>query len=232
MTDVLAVIAARAGSKRIPRKNLERLGDKPLIGYAIEQANRAKRVDRAIVSSEDEEIRRVARELGGEVPFERPDSLATDTATTNQVVGHALDWFEDRGQRYDAVCSVPVTTPFRSVEDIDGAVGQLEDTGAESVVGITEFDPPPFWAVERDDRDQLRPFFGEEYLWDKTRTQEVETLYRPNGAVFVATVRAFREHDSFYTDDTRGYLMPRERSLDIDEPFDLELARGLVEVAA
>jgi CMP-N-acetylneuraminic acid synthetase len=196
--------------------------------YAIEHARSAQRVDPVIVSTEDAEIREVTRDYGGEVPFVRPDRLATDTATTNQVVLHALDWFDERGETFDVVCSIPVTAPFREPEDIDGAIAQLMDSDASSVVGVTEFDPPPFWALTTDERGFLRPYFDEASLWERSRGQEVPTLDRPNGAVFAAEVGPLRECESFYTDSTIGYEMPRERSIDIDEPIDLRIAQILM----
>jgi len=229
MSEVLGVIAARGGSKRIPRKNVREVGGKPLLAYSIEQAASADRVDRAVVSTEDEEIRRIAAEHGADVPFERPAELATDEATTNDVVGHAIEWFRERDDEFDIVCSIPVTTPFREPRDINRAIRTLQETDAQSVVGVTEFDPPPFWAVTADEDGVLRPYFNDEYMWSTTRTQEVPSLFRPNGAVFAATVSAFLEHESFYTDRTRGWEMPRARSLDIDEPFDLEIARALMQ---
>jgi CMP-N-acetylneuraminic acid synthetase len=227
MSEVLGIIAARGGSKRIPEKNLREVGGKPLLAHAVKDAKKAARIDDAIVSTENAEISEVAVEYGGRAPFERPAELATDTATTNEVVEHALDWFEDRGETFDLVSSIPVTTPFRTPKDIDKAIDQLRSLDASSVVSVTEFDPPPFWAVDHDKEGYLNPYFDDEYLWSTTRSQEVPTLMRPNGAVFAATVEAFREHVSFYTDQTAGYEMPRERSLDIDEPFDLEIARAL-----
>jgi CMP-N-acetylneuraminic acid synthetase len=225
---VLGVIPARGGSKRVPRKNIRDVGGKPLIAYAIEQASQAKTLDTAIVSTEDDEIRDVAREYGGSVPFERPAHLASDDATIDEVIEHALDWHAERGETFDAVCAVTVTTPLRDPRDIDGAVDRLFQTGGESVVSVTAFDDPPFWAVETDDEGYLSPYFGEGYLWSTTRTQEVPDLHRPNASVYVATVSAFDKHGSFYTDETRGYEMPRERSLDIDEPFDLKIADALL----
>lgn len=225
---VLAVIPARGGSKRIPRKNIREVGGKPLIAYAIEQADAATAVDRSIVSTEDEEIKSVAREHGGTVPFDRPDHLATDTATNDEVAVHAIEWFEERDEIFDTVCLVPVPAPFRTPEDITGSLRRLHEAAADSVVSVTECDPPPVWAVETDG-EYLEPYFGEEYLWGKTRTQETPTLNYPNGAVFAARVPVFLETESFYTERTVSYEMPRSRSLDIDEPHDLELARALME---
>jgi CMP-N-acetylneuraminic acid synthetase len=225
--ETLAVIPARGGSKRIPRKNLRSLGDDPLIAHTIEQADAASNVTRAIVSSEDEEIRSVAESHGGDVPFERPPELATDDATNVEVVEHALDWAESKGEGYDYVCLLQVTSPFRRPSDIDTALERLANSAAETVVTTSPFETPPFWAVESDEDGFLSPYFGEEYLWSKTQTQSVPTLRHPNGAVFAAATSAFRRESSFYTDRTAGVEMAPERSLDVDEPIDLRIARAL-----
>jgi CMP-N-acetylneuraminic acid synthetase len=228
MGDVLGIIAARGGSKRVPRKNIREVDGKPLLAFAIQDATAADTVDRAIVSTEDEDIGSVAGEWGGETPFVRPDELATDDATTDDVVLHALDWFEERGTTFTEVCSIPVTTPFREPEDIDETIDLLRRSEAKSAMSIVGYDSPPFSAVEFDDGDdRISPYFKESNLWIETQAQKVPTLYHPNGAVFAATVDGFREHESFYTDDTVGYRMPPERSLDIDVPHDLEIARAL-----
>lgn len=221
----LAVIPARGGSKRVPNKNVREIGCKPLIAYTIEQAAEADCLDRTIVSTEDEEIRATAEEYGGDVPFERPAELATDDATASDVVEHALEWFAARDERYDEVCLLMPTTPFRESDDIDGAVRKLRQSDASSVVSVTEFGTPPNWAVTTED-DELRPYFDEN-PWEKTRSQEFPTLYHPNGAIFLARVSVFVERGEFYTDETVGYEMPRRRSLDVDEPYDLEMARAL-----
>lgn len=228
MGDVLGLIAARGGSKRVPRKNIREVNGKPLLAYAIQDAKAAETIDRVVVSTEDERIKEVARNWDGETPFRRPDELATDDATTDDVVLHALDWFEARGTSFVEVCSIPVTTPFRNPGDIDETMELLRRTGAKSAMSITEYDAPPFSAVAIDaDTARVEPYFEETNLWEETQAQKVPTLYHPNGAVFAATVEGFREHESFYTDDVVGNEVPAERSLDIDTPFDLEIARAI-----
>jgi CMP-N-acetylneuraminic acid synthetase len=228
MGEVLGIIAARGGSKRVPRKNIRDVDEKPLLAYAIQDAKTADAVDRAIVSTEDDEIRSIANEWGGETPFHRPEELASDDATTDDVVLHALNWFEERGTTFSEVCSIPVTTPFRTPEDIDETVALLRDTDAKSAMSVVEYDSPPFSAVDFDDKNiKISPYFDESNLWIETQAQKIPTLYHPNGSVFAATVSGFRDHESFYTDNVVGYQMPPERSLDIDVPHDLELARAL-----
>lgn len=200
------------------------------MAHTIEQAAAATTLEETVVSTEDDEMRQIARDHGGYAPFERPAELATDDATNKEVVAHALDWYQERGQTFDTVCLLQVTSPFRIADDIDAAVRKLHDTDAETVVSTNEYETPPFWAVENDESTgYLAPYFGEEYLWSKTQTQSVPTLRHPNGAIFAADVDVFRREVNFYTDRTVEYEMPRERALDIDEPFDLRLARALVE---
>jgi len=228
---VLAVIPVREGSKRLPGKNVADLGGKPLLAHSIEQAQQARNVDKHVVSTESNEFKRVAKEHGGTVPFDRPQELATDDATNKEVLKHALDWYSDQGEVFDVVCMLQVTSPFRTADDIVGAVQTLRKSDGNAVVSTTKYDTPPFWAVSTDDSSEyIRPYFGEEYLWSKTQTQSVPTLYHPNGAIYAIEVKAFREHMNFYTDRTLEYRMPRERSVDIDKPFDLKLARALYEV--
>lgn len=227
---VLAVIPVRSGSKRLPGKNVAELGGKPLLAHTIEQVESSSEIDTGAVSTEDEEFQKVAREHGGNVPFDRPEELATDDATNKEVVEHAINWYNnERDTEFDAVCILQVTSPFRTAEDIDGAVSKLRESDADSVVSTTEYDTPPFWAVDTDEDGYLRPYFGDEYLWSKTQTQSVPELRHPNGAIYAVEVETFLETMNFYTDRTVGYRMPRKRSLDIDEPFDMEMARALYE---
>jgi CMP-N-acetylneuraminic acid synthetase len=231
VTDTLVVIPARGGSKRIPRKNLQTVAGKPLVAHAIEQAEAAEHVDEVVVSTEDTEIREVARAHGGSVPFERPEHLATDEAPSRDVVLHTLDWFASRGTEFDVVAMVQTTTPLRTAADVDGALRRLANSDADSVVSISEFRTPPFWAVTRGDDYRLESYLDDDYLWPGDegipRSQDLPTLFHPNGAVFAATTDAFRREGEFYTRDTVGFEMPPERGIDVDEPSDLEMVRAL-----
>lgn len=228
---ILGVIPARGGSKRVERKNIREVGGRPLVAHAIEQADESELLDRTIVSTEDDEIAEVAKSYGGEVPFKRPEELATDTAKGTDVVLHALDWFRKKGEEFDLVATIQATSPFRTPEDIDDAIGKLVDSEADSVVSVSEFSTPPVWAVTEDAEGYLSAYFEEGYLWvdETTRSQDTPNLCHPNGAVFAAYVSEFYRQEGFYTDHTIGYTMPRSRSLDIDEPFDLELAKAMME---
>ena len=232
MTDLgrtLAVIPARGGSKRVPEKNLRDVGGRPLVAHAIAHAEAAVHVDRAVVSTDDEELARVAREHGGDVPFKRPPELATDTAPVAGTITHALDWAESSDGPYDTVCVLQVTCPLRTPVDVDGALTRLAESDAMSVVSVSEYVTPPQWAVTTDEEGYLADAFGVGELWtdEPKRSQDLTDLRHPNGAVFAVTTGAWRTHESFYTPRTVGYEMPPERSFDVDEPWELELVRAL-----
>ena len=232
MTDTdrtLAVIPARGGSTRVAEKNLRDVGGRPLLAHAIAHAEAAVRVDRVVVSTDDEEIGRVAREHGGDVPFERPAELATDTAPVAGTITHALDRAEASDGPYDVVCVLQATCPLRTPADVDGALARLAESDAMSVVSVSEYVTPPQWAVTTDEEGYLAAAFDAGELWtdEPKRSQDVPELRHPNGAVFATTVDAWRTCESFYTPRTVGYEMPPERSFDVDEPWELELVRAL-----
>lgn len=227
--DVLAVIPVRGGSTRIKQKNLQEVGDKPLVAHAIADAAAADEIERTIVSTDDPKIRSVVQEYGGDAPFKRPANLATDEAPTSPVITHALDWLNNRGETFEIVCLVQATVPFRRPADIDGAVRRLRDSGgAQSVITVTEYADPPQWAITETAAGYLTEHYETGVLWgDVKRSQELDELTYPNGAVYAAYTDTWREQESFYTERTVGYHMPPKRSLDIDEPWELELARAL-----
>jgi N-acylneuraminate cytidylyltransferase len=228
-SNVLAVVPARGGSKRLPRKNVRELDGKPLVAHAIAHGEAATEVDKTVVSTEDEEIQAITEEYGKADPIDRPTEFATDTATADEAVRHAIQELEERGETFDIVCMLLPTTPFRRPEDIDEPIYRLKSSDAQSIVGVTDFDHPPFYAVDEDDDGYLRPYFGNEYLWSVTRSQEMPSLQQPSGVIFAADTDALFEHENFYTDRTLGYETPPKRSIDIDEAFDLELARALIQ---
>jgi CMP-N-acetylneuraminic acid synthetase len=227
----LAVIPARGGSKRVSQKNIREVGGKPLIAHTIQDAEEADFVDKAIVSTDDDDIARVSRDYGAEVPFLRPSELATDTAGLAGVITHALDWADNQGNQYDFICALQATSPLRIPDDIDGLLTRLKESNADSCVTISEYITPPQWAVTPDEEGYLSEYFEHDSLWgdDPDRSQDTPEISHPNGAIFAATREAWRNHKSFYTPNTVGYRMPPSRSFDIDEPWELELIRSVID---
>lgn len=220
----IAIIPARGGSKGIPRKNVRLLAGKPLVCYAIEKALESKYIDTVVVSTEDGEIAEVSKKCGAEI-LKRPEELAEDKTPTMDVVFHVLGSFEQNEYMDPIIVLLQPTSPLRDVEDIDGAIELFLNADCESVVSVCEVSHSPYWCLKIE-KGYLKPLFGNKYFG--TRRQELETTYMPNGAIYVLTPRTLYKYKSFYCDCTIPYIMPTERSIDIDTRLDFMLAELLI----
>jgi len=222
---VLALIPARGGSKGIPRKNIVPLAGKPLIAHTITAARQASCLDRVVVSTDDGEIAAIASSWGAEVPFLRPTELASDTASGLSVARHALAWLAEQ-QSYvpDVLVELQPVAPLRLGEDIDGAVRLLLASGADTVVGLVEAEHPYY--LRTLDGGVVAPFLPD--APEVFRRQDLPPVYRLNGALLATRTTVLREQHSFYGEKTRGYVMPAERSIDIDTLLDLRIAEALL----
>jgi CMP-N,N'-diacetyllegionaminic acid synthase len=225
---VVSIIPARGGSKGLPRKNVALLNGKPLIAYSIESALKSMLVSRVIVSTEDAEIAETSRRYGSEV-MDRPEELAQDSSPTIPVVVHALHRLEEAKYRADVVVLLQPTTPLRTSQDIDAAVELFLETDCQSVVSVCEMEHSPYWSFQTEE-GYLKPLLGEKYL--KMRRQDLPKVYLPNGALFISRPKTIYELKSFYSSQTVPYLMPPERSIDIDSEIDLCQAEHLLKMFA
>ena len=219
----LAIIPARGGSKGLPRKNIRDIGGKPLIAWTIEAAKASKYLDRVVVSTEDDEIAAVAKKYGGEVPFMRPASLAADDSPGIEATLHAMDHLPP----YDFVVTLQPTSPLRTAADIDGAIGLCLDNGADSCVSVTEPEHSPYWMYRLDGQNFMIPLLtipAEQYY----RRQSLPKTYRLNGAVYVTAAGSIRQKQAAVGDKTLAYIMPQDRSVDIDSELDLAMAELLL----
>jgi CMP-N,N'-diacetyllegionaminic acid synthase len=221
---VLAVIPARGGSKGVPGKNVRPLGGRPLIQHTIDAAAAARRLTDRIVSTDDERIAALARELGAEVPFLRPAELATDRAAAIPVLLHAVHFMEEaRGERYDAVMMLQPTTPLRTAADIDAAVERLEASGADSVISVVDVEGHHPARMKYLDGDRLvDPPFGEAY--ENQPRQELTPMYIRNGAIYLTRRDVLVERRSLKGGDCRALVMPVRRSVNIDSEDDFAFA--------
>lgn len=210
---VLALIPARGGSKGVPRKNVCLLAGKPMIAWTIEAARQASSVDRIVVSTEDDEIARVAREFGAETPFMRPDALAQDNTPGMDVVFHALDNLP----AYDDILLLQPTSPLRTAEDIEAIVRLRTELNAPAAVSVTEMDHPVEWMYRMGTGTRLQSVLDTP---PPARRQDAVSTYALNGAIYLARVDWLLEQRSFVTAQTIGYVMPAARSPDIDTPLD------------
>jgi CMP-N-acetylneuraminic acid synthetase len=221
---VLGLIPARGGSKGIPRKNIRPLGGKPLLQYSAESALAARRLARVVLSTDDEEIAKIGLECGLEVPFLRPAELAEDTTPTLPVVQHAIRWLESEGERFDAVCLLQPTNPFRRAEHIDDCIDLLEKSGADSAVSLlpvpAEYNP--HWVYFQDEEGSLRLSTGEET--PIPRRQALPPAFHREGSVYVTRRNVVMDENSLYGKRVVGYLMEADSSVNIDNQEDWERA--------
>ena len=211
----IALIPARGGSKGIPRKNIRELCGKPLIAWSIEAAQKSKYIDRIIISTEDQEIADVARSYGAEVPFLRPVELAQDDSLGITPVIHALEQFPEVEQ----VLLLQPTSPLRTTADIDGIVKMCQEAQAPAAVSICEPSKHPNWMFSCGKDGTLSPFTDNPI---STLRQDLPKVYTLNGALYLAKTDWIQQNRSFLSPQTLGYVMPPERSADIDTLLDWE----------
>jgi CMP-N,N'-diacetyllegionaminic acid synthase len=219
---VLAIIPARGGSKGVPRKNIREVAGKPLIAWTIEEAKKSKYIDRLVLSSEDAEIIKVAKEWACDVPFVRPAELSQDETPGIEPVLHAIQSLPG----YDYVVLLQPTSPLRKVEDIDGCIETIVAKKAKCCVTVTEPEKSPYWMHVINPEGKLSPLI----TWDCSihNRQSLPKVFSLNGAVYVANVQWLAETKSFLSRDTVPYEMPRDRSLDIDTYMDLDFMIYLI----
>lgn len=222
---ILSIIPARGGSKGILRKNIKKLCGKPLIHYSIKAGLESTHIDRVVVSTEDKEIASVVEKYNAEV-IKRPVELAQDDSLAFFTYIHVLDFLKNNEEYYpNIIVILQPTSPLRIVEDVDNAIELFMKIDCDSVIGVTE-DNEVYWSFRLKD-SFLDPVFGKEFL-SKNR-QDLPMLYRPNGAIFVTTPQNLLKNRGFHGDKVVPYVMPSDRSVDIDTPVDFELANILME---
>lgn len=224
---VLALIPARGGSKGLPGKNILPLAGKPLIAWTIEAAIQSGLCDEVMVSTDDEEIAEVSMAYGAAVPFMRPPELATDDATTMDVIIHAMEWQKKQGKVYDLLLLLQATSPLRHAEDIREAARLFRQKNATAVVSVCESEHSPLWTHTIGNDLSMKDFLAGE-LQNKNR-QQLGKFYRLNGAIYLARWDFLKARRSFFSENTYAYIMDQERSADIDKELDLKFAEFLIQ---
>ena len=219
----LAIIPARGGSKRLPKKNILDLNGKPLISWSIEAGLKSKYIDKVMVSSDDEEILDISKQYAVDT-IKRPEELASDTATTFEVLKHIIDSVE----KYDYIVLLQPTSPLRDEKHIDEAIELLEFKSADAVVSISEMAHSPLWSNTLEDSLSMVGFLRDDVL--TKRSQDLEKYYRLNGAIYICkTDKLLKNKTFFLKENIFAYKMDRESSIDIDEELDFKIARALLE---
>lgn len=223
---VLCIIPARGGSKGLPGKNIKKLMGKPLIAYSIEQAMASRLIDRVIVSTEDREIARIAKQYGAEVPFVRPKKLATDKSAIIDVLLHAMDFMENRKEfKFDIVVLLHATAPSRNVKDIDNTIKLLVEKKAENVFSVTtSYRNPYFNMVEVTKGGFVKLVKKGNFA---TR-QAAPKVFDMNASIYVWWKDVLRKRKSTFLKKSHIYIMPKERSIDIDDYLDFKIAEAFL----
>lgn len=219
----LVIIPARGGSKGIPGKNSKLLGGKPLIQYTIEAALEVFPIDRIVVSTDDEKIRQIAEDCGVSVPNLRPEHLATDTASSYDVILHCIEENKDRLD-FDVIVLLQPTSPFRKGIHISEAM-ELYDSKLDMIVSVDEADQNPYYSLFEENEDgYLRKSKEGNY----TRRQDCPKVYAYNGAIYVMNRKSLEERSLGEFTNIRKYVMDKKYSVDLDTPFDWKLAEFML----
>lgn len=226
--NVVAVIPARGGSKRVPFKNIRKIAGKPLIAYTIEAAKKAKTLDRIIVSTDSKRIAELAKKYGAEVPFLRPKNLATDNAHTSDVIKHAVEYLE-RKERYPVhtVVTLQPTSPFRRAEDIDRCVKKLLKTDCDVVVTLREARSHPLW-TRKLKGDISVPFFKTKKDYTLLESQQLPKAYENDGSIYATKKESLFRYNNIFGKDLRGIVVNDLSSFDVDSLLDFFIAEEIL----
>jgi CMP-N,N'-diacetyllegionaminic acid synthase len=217
----LAIIPARGGSKRLPRKNLLDLNGKPLIAWSIESGLKSEYIDKVVVTSDDDAILSVAESYGVLV-INRPVELASDTATTFDVIKHAITKVDE----YDYIVLLQPTSPLRNEMHVDGAIQLLETKNADAVISVSEMGHSPFWSNRIPVNGDMSNFLRDDIV--NKRSQDLEAYFRLNGAIYICKANKLIEQGSFFLkNNIFAYKMDKIDSIDIDEEIDYLLVKEL-----
>lgn len=225
--NVLFLMVGRGGSKGVPRKNLRTLCGLSLIGFKALSAKRSRHCARLVISTDDAEIQAEARRYGVEVPFTRPAELASDTASSADVIGHAIDWFETvEKRRYDAIMLLEPSSPFARSGDYDAAVDMMVERDAKLVVGMREAEVHPMFIGPMNEDRSIGPIVDTMLEMRSLRRQDMGSAWTMNGALYLFSWDEFKRTGQIYSDPKHslGLLMDRFHSIEIEAPPDLAFA--------
>lgn len=227
---VLFLITARGGSKGVPRKNIKKICDIPLVAYKIIAARKSNIAGRIIVSTDDMEIAQICREYGAEVPFMRPKYLAEDYSNSMDVVEHAMKWIsENDHEKYDYICLLEPSSPFSSHIDIRNAFEMLEKTNADTLLSVKEVEVNTAFVHTLDAQGGLSYFYENICKMSDVRRQTQPTEYTMNGCMYIAKWEYFEKNKLFHSMHSIPYIMPAETSIEIDTMWDYQMACWLAD---
>ena len=223
---ILAVIPARGGSKGLPRKNIKLFLDRPLIAWTIEAAKASKYIDKTIVSTDDQNIAKVSRRYGAEIPFLRPKRLSRDSSSSEDVAIHSIESFRNKGINFDIIVLLQPTSPLRRSDHIDSALNILEHQDCDAVISVCEPAHHPLKSFKPDEHGFLIGLVESEHCFSPR--QQLPKALIPNGAIFLIKSKVFNKYKSFLPPRTLPFVMPGKESIDIDGIDDLDYVSFLL----
>ncbi len=219
----LAIIPARGGSKRLPKKNSLLLNGEPLIAYTIEASLQSNYITKTIVSSDDDEILNIAKKYGSDI-IKRPDDLATDTSTSYDAIEHTI---LNQKKRYDYIILLQPTSPLRTYKDIDKAIELLINKDADAIISTCEVDHPVQWNMQIDETLDMSKSIQ---TINSKRSQDQTKYYRLNGAIYIANTKKLLEEKTFFlSKNIYSHIMKKEDSIDIDDELDFIIVKNIIE---
>jgi pseudaminic acid cytidylyltransferase len=222
---LIAVIPARGGSRRIPNKNIRFFAGKPVLAYTLDAARESGLFDRVVVSTDSPQIAAIAQQYGADVPFLRDFKLADDFTPVSVVTADALLQLDPTGDKYELVAQLMPNCPLRTAADVLDSYRQFEKSGAESQISVVRYGwQNPWWAMRRNDRYELQAVFPEQMT---ARSQDLPELFCPTGAIWWARTETLRRAGTFHVDKKTGWEIPWQRGIDIDTFDDWEMAETL-----
>jgi len=224
--DIVAIVPARGGSKRLPRKNVLQLAGKPLIQWTLDAAKEAGVIDLVAVTSDDAEVLEIAGRNTDVKLIKRPGCLARDTSTSVDAILHALKVLEDQGITAKHVMVLQPTSPLRRPEDIRAAVKRMDETDASSIISVCEMEHSPLWANILPDDGNMDNFFAADI--EGRRSQDLPTYFRLNGAIYLVKVDDLEKEKVFHLRPCFSVVMDKKTSIDIDDEFDFFLSKFLI----
>lgn len=221
----LAIIPARSGSKGLKDKNIKNLCGKPLLAYSIEAALNSKQFGEVMVSTDSELYASIAKEYGANVPFLRSDNTSSDTATTWDMVEEVLGKYAEKGRVFDSFCVLQPTSPLRSSQDIECAYNLFRSIAEFAVISVCEAEHSPLWCGKLPENNEFLNFIDESCM---NQRQSFGKYYRLNGAIYIVDTEKFKTDRFFYKQGSYAYIMPQERSIDIDTALDFKIAEVIM----
>lgn len=216
---VLAVVPARAGSKRLPQKNIKLLNGKPLIAYTFDEIQKSKYITATVATSDCSEVQKISKQYANTYSLFRPSELASDTASSIDVLLHAVKYAE-QFDSFDIICLLQPTSPLRTALDIDNAIKLYIDKKAQGIVSMTQCEHSPLWSTPLENENDFKSFISQ---LQNTRSQDLPSYYQLNGAIYLVDKNVFlKQKKLFLEEDYYPYIMPAVNSVDIDTQMDFE----------